>query len=65
MSLKFEILERLLCSALQIYHSFIMSHRERKTILILEMVRFNCGDKGLPAYYGQEPLKHLKLMEIT
>ena len=42
-----------------------MSHLERKTIFILEMMRFDWGKKELPDYYNPEPLKHLPLMEIT
>ena len=42
-----------------------MSHLERKTIFILEMMRFDWGEKEQPDYYNQEPLKHLPLMEIT
>ena len=34
-----------------------MSQRERKTIFILEMLRFNCGEKELPDHHDQEPLK--------
>ena len=42
-----------------------MSHRERKTIFILEMMRFDYGETEQPDYYNQEPRKHLPLMEIT
>ena len=42
-----------------------MSYREKKTIFILEMMRFNWSEKEQPDYYNQEPLKHLPLMEIT
>jgi hypothetical protein len=42
-----------------------MSQGERKTIFILEMMRFDWGEKEQPDYYNQEALKHLPLIEIT